>query len=239
MRTVYAFFCAVLLSSAFSPFGQAAIVGHVTQSITGTNTVSSEASDFVVYDSTYSTGSDTVRKAGGSSLISAVSSDGSIGNNGNVGSLFSLQWIEGSPTESGTSSAYQYVGFGSGFSPRATYAEVTLTMPSSSGIFTLWLLGQPNSGTTAFDVTFGKSGDQFTDSYSTGAEATVFEFEFDLSGFNLNDTLTFRVDNVSGTNPWHNVGFYGAEFMIPEPSGASLVSVVTLAAFWIRRRFFD
>lgn len=88
-----------------------------------------------------------------------------------------------------------------------------------------------------FDVTFGKTGDLFSQTYSTDSNAKAIEFEFDLSGFNLNDTLTFRVDNVSGENSWHNVGIYGAQFAVPEPSSASLIGVFLAGAIWIRRRF--
>lgn len=179
--------------------GWAAVVANVTESISGTTVIPEAVTDFVVYDA----GTGTVRKADGPNLISAISSDSPVSNDGSVGSLFTLQWSDGSPTVSGSSPSYQYVGFGSGFSPRATYATIDLVMPSTSGTFILWLVANPNGSTynMQFDVTFGKEGDAFSGTYSTPSDAKAFQFEFDLSGFSVNDTLSFRVDNVSGNNP--------------------------------------
>lgn len=233
MKTSRYVIVATLMAAGCITTGHAAIIADVTESITGTVTIPTTATDFVIYDA----GAGTVRKNESPNLISAISSDSSVGNDGNVGTLFGLEWSDGNPTTSGTSYAYQYLGFGPGYSPQATYASVDLTMPSTSGIFILWLLANPNGGNSMqFDVTFGKTGDEFSETYSTPTNAKVIQFEFDLSEFNVNDTLTFRVDNVSGINNWHNVGIYGAQFMIPEP-GTIMMLIPGLGALigWRQR----
>jgi hypothetical protein len=222
---------AMLVAAEFISTGHAAIIANITESITGIVNIPTNATDFVVYDA----GNETVRKNGGGNLISSIRSNSPAIDNGNVGTLFGLQWNNGSPITNGTSYSYQYLGFGPSFSPQATYAEVDMNMPSTSGNFTLWLLANPNTGSMSFNVTFGKVGDQFFNSYSAATDGKAIQFEFDLSEFIVNETLTFRVDNVSGSNSWHNIGFYGAQFIIPEPSTILMLILGLVAVIGCRR----
>ncbi|MCU0858881.1 MAG: hypothetical protein MUC65_10825 [Pontiellaceae bacterium] len=192
---------------------QAAIIANVRTTNSTTVSIAEDVADFIVYDSTGS--GTTVRKNGGPGIFSAIGADGIVYDGGYGSTPVTLQWSNGNPTDSGSSYYCKYAGFGSSFADPATYMEMQLTMPSTSGTLTLWTYPNGNTGSLSYDITFGKTGDQWTETSTLENIGKIYEFQ--LSGFTVGDTLTFRVDNVSGSNSWHNFGIYGAQFVIPEP----------------------
>jgi len=163
------------------------------------NSPSATTTDFYVFG----TGD---RKSGGGSVFSAVSSDATIGSA--TDSPVDIAWSGGTPAASSAGTPnFKYARFGSGYSPRATYAQFTLTMPYANGIFSFWLRPNGNDSSITYEVTVGSVTNSYTDSYNLDLQC----FAYSITGATVGEVVTVRVDNVSGGNSWHNVGFMAAQ----------------------------
>ncbi len=229
-------FVSALLGLALPATGAlAAVTVETTVLPTNSNrSVDSGAIDFIIYNSNGS--GTTVRKDGGGSRFSSLISDQAV-YVGDVtsGNPLNLSWTGGTPTTSGTTEDYLYAGMGSGFNPQSTYIAMQVTMPGSNAQITVWTRPNGNTSSISFDVSMGKTGNLFEASYNR-SDASAMVFDFTLSGFTAGDTVEFRVDNVSGSNTWHNFAIYGAE-IIPEPSTWLLLAIsgVTIMVFARKR----
>jgi len=228
-------FFTIVILSGFCLTSQASVILNLRKDVTGTESIDGTATDYIIYNAD---GSDTdISKDGGPGMFQQPTTDGSVQATTNEGFPITLEWSNGTPDASGSTDDYVYAGFGSGFSSSASYLDMQLTMPGTSGTLTIWTRPNGNTGNIDFDVSMGKTGNIFTDSYSDStspAEGWVFEFE--LTEFQVNDTVNFRVDNVSGSNNYHNFGIYGAEFIVPEPASGTILGLIAIGFLATRPR---
>ena len=174
-------------------------VTNVTETVT-LNSPSAGTADFYVFG-------DNVRKSGGPSAFTDISTDDGIDFASD--SPVAIAWTGGTPTASSAgSSNFDYGMFGSSYSDRVTYAQFTLTMQSTSATLVFWLNPNGNGPSVSYDITVGGVRNSYTD---TSGGGDLQHFTYSISGATLNEVITVRIDNVTGTNGWHNVGFMAAQ----------------------------
>lgn len=213
----------------------AAVVANVRTNVTGTESIGGTVTDFIVFNP----GGSTITRSGGPGMFTIPTVDGSLINAISPASPpVTMAWSNGTPTTSGSTTSYLYAGFGSNYTTsQSSYLEMTFNMPATSGTASFWLRPNGNSGNINFTVTMGKAGNQFTNTYTNVTSMNGMVMSFDMTGFSVNDSVTFRIDNVSGSNAWHNIGIYGAQFApIPEPAAAAMLATGAMAAVMRRRR---
>ncbi|KAF0095014.1 MAG: hypothetical protein E1N59_1442 [Puniceicoccaceae bacterium 5H] len=213
-----------------------AAVSTSIETVTGTVAVDGSATDFIVFNS-----DNYITKDGGGSLFSA-SADGAIFQGGN-GAYDAITWTNGTPIASGSTNTSAYVGFGSGFAAdQSSYFELDVTLPTGNANVNIWLLPNSNGGTLTYEFSMGTGTDSYqssTISDPDSSDMTLYSFE--LTGFAPGETATFRFDNVSGSNNWHNVGLLAAEInstaAVPEPSTyAFAAGIAALLGLCVVRR---
>jgi len=201
LKTSAMIVCFAVLLFGFVPADAATVILDSATNTTATVTLNSpSATDFYVFG-------DNVRKSGGPSAFTDVSSDGGVGfaNDSPVG----IAWTGGDPVASSAgSSSFDYGTFGSSYSDRSTYALFTLTMPSTSETLDFWLRPNGNGVSLTYDVTVGDVNNSYTD---TSDNDDLQHFTYSISGATINEVITVRIDNVAGSSGWHNVGFMAAQ----------------------------
>ncbi len=172
--------------------------------ISATNTTSTVALDLSATD--FYVFGDNVRKSVGQFAFTDVSGDAApiLAPDSPVG----VAWTGGAPAFSSAGSTnYDYAPFGSSYGPRATYAEFTVTMPYASGKLDVWLRPNGNGSSVSYTVRVGGATNAFTD---TSGNSDLQRLRYTISGATVSEVITVRVDTVSGSNVWHNVGFIAA-----------------------------
>jgi hypothetical protein len=168
-----------------------------------------------------------VTKSGGPGSISTASTDGTL-QDGNSPNFF-VNWSDGVPTSSGSTNHYTFVGTGSGFSPRATFEQFSLTMVNTNQMLKVLMFGNANTGSQSYRVSLGDFQQSFA--LLSGSSWQYNELLFNISAANPGDVLNFRIDSVTGTNNFNNVGLVAAQTSIPEPSSITLFSIGAVFAF--------
>jgi uncharacterized repeat protein (TIGR02543 family) len=156
---------------------------------------------------------DNVKKSGGTSSFSDVTGNTGAGGMQTSNTAVPVAWTGGTPTASSAGSPdYDALGFGSSFSPRATYAQFTVTMPTASGTLDFWMRPNGNTGTLSYKVTTGGVANTYTDS---SGDNDLQHLAYSISAASVGDVITVMIDTVSGSNTWHNMGFVAAQLTVP------------------------
>jgi hypothetical protein len=184
------------------------------------------ANDFRVFGETTN-----ITSAYGLNSISIATPDSGSLSQGNPSSTMTVNWSNGTPTASGSTTKYQY--FTSGGPTTETFSYTP-----SFAVTTLRVLmafdGTGATSSTAYSVKLG-TGSTLT--YNNTAINTVEfrEFLFSVTGANVGtDTLDFVISSILGTNGAGSVtvsaGLMAAE-TVPEPPTIALMGIGALLAF--------
>jgi len=175
---------------------------------------------------------DNVKKSGGTSSFSDVTSNTGAAGMQTSNTAVPVAWTGGTPTASSAGSPdYDALGFGSSYSPRSTYAQFTVTMPTASGTLDFWMRPNGNTGTLSYKVTTGGVANTYTDS---SGDNDLQHLAYSISAASVGEVITVMIDTVSGSNGWHNMGFVAAQLTVPAAtvtfqagSGGTISSGVT------------
>ncbi len=185
----------------------AAIVSNRTMSTVSADfSVDSTATDFFIFG-------DNIKKSGGGALFSDIS----VAYYVITDSAIKVSWAEGDPAATSTGSTkYDSCALGSDFSPRATSCSFTVKVPTANAKLDLWLVPTGNEGTLKYTLTVGNDVYLY-DSGSSNISRNYQRFSYDISNATANanttanETVTVTIDNTSGSNGWHNIGFQATQ----------------------------
>jgi len=154
----------------------------------------------------------------------------------------SASWTVGNPIAAGTTNTATYLPLGPSYgAQRVTSGSFSFVTTQNLPTIDLTLLTIPNGNTSPITYSYSvlvNNVAQFSQTGVTDSNSPLdLEiFKFQISGLTAGDTVSFRVQNASGSNGFHNFAFLGGyvNASVPEPSTFLLGGLSSL--FLLRRR---